>query len=414
MIVLAHPTGNTFFRAAARSFYSRGWLQELHSSLCWDPSSPWSRLLPASLATQLERRAFPEVPLSLQRSYPWREVLRLALPGRAFPSLQRHESGPLSVDGIYRSFDRHVARRLSVLSSVKAVYAYEDSALQCFRVARSRGVRCVYDLPIGHWRAARQIFSEERELLPAWSSTLTGLADSDAKLARKDEELALADAVVVPSRFVADTLANLPGLPPIHVVPFGAPQPISELPPSPTSGPLRLLYVGSLGQRKGLAYALDAVASLGSQVCLTLIGRPTSLDCGPLNAALQEHHWIPSLPHAQILAQMQQHDVLLLPSLFEGFALVIHEALSQGLPVIATANTGATESVRDGVEGFIVPIRDSDAIADRLQSIIEDRERLQAMRRACLQRAEERTWLCYEQALASVLSPMLPAPLMRP
>jgi len=79
--------------------------------------------------------------------------------------------------------------------------------------------------------------------------------------------------------------------------------------------------------------------------------------------ALERHHWIASLPHPLILEQMRQHDVLVLPSLFEGYALVINEALSQGLPVIATANSGATEAVRDGVEGFIVPIRSSQAIA---------------------------------------------------
>jgi glycosyltransferase involved in cell wall biosynthesis len=167
--------------------------------------------------------------------------------------------------------------------------------------------------------------------------------------------------------------------------------------------------VGSLGQRKGLAYALAAVAELGTQVSLTLIGRPTSPHCDPLNAALQRHRWIPTLPHAQILEQMRQHDVLLLPSLFEGFALVIHEALSQGLPVIATANTGACESVQDGVEGFIVPIRDSQAIAACLQELLDNREQVAAMRCACLRRAAERSWHGYEQALTAVLAPWFTA-----
>lgn len=412
MILLAHPSGNTFFRAAARAFHSRGWLQELHSCLCWRPHSPLARLLPPALATQFARRAFPEIPLAIQHDHPWRELARLTVPQRTFAPLHRHETGVLSVDAVYRGFDRHVAARIPVLPGLRAVYAYEDAALHSFEAARSRGMRRVYDLPIGHWRAAQRIFAEERDLQPQWACTLSGLADSPAKLARKDQELALADAVIVPSQFVLSTLEEHPVTPaPIHVVPFGAPSPLTTAPPTPSQGPLRALYVGSLGQRKGLAYALDAVASLGSQVSLTLIGRPTSLHCAPLNAALERHHWIPTLPHAQILEQMRQHDVLLLPSLFEGFALVIHEALSQGLPVIATANTGACESVRHGQEGFIVPIRNAPAIAECLQLLATDRDRLAAMRLACLHRAAERSWLGYEDALAAVLAPLLERPL---
>jgi alpha-maltose-1-phosphate synthase len=160
-----------------------------------------------------------------------------------------------------------------------------------------------------------------------------------------------------------------------------------------------VLYVGSLGQRKGLSYALDAVDSLGSQVSLTLIGKVTAPQCRPLMAALRRHHWIETLPHPQILEQMRQHDVLLFPTLFDGFGLVITEALSQGLPVITTINSGAPECIRDGVEGFLVPIRNSQAIAERLQQLADDRDQLAAMRQACLRRAAELSWAGYEQGL---------------
>jgi starch synthase len=406
VLLLAHPTGNTFFRAAARAFHARGWLQELDSCLCWDPHTPLARLLPPGLAAQLRRRSFSEVPLSLQHSHPWRELLRLAGAGRLLPWLQRHETGPLSIDGVYRSFDRHVAARLSALAGVSAVYAYEDAALHTFRAAQARGLRRLYDLPIGHWRSAQRIFAEERDLQPAWASTLTGLGDSTAKLARKDEELALAEAVIVPSQFVRATLLEHQACAaPIHVVPFGSPAALGEAPSTPASGPLRVLYVGSLGQRKGLSYLLDAIQALGDQVSLTLIGRPTSADCAPLNGALERHRWIPTLPNAEILAQMRRHDVLVLPSLFEGFALVISEALSQGLPVIATPNTGATECIRDGVEGFLVPIRSSAAIAERLQQLVDHREKLASLRQACLARARQLSWAGYEAGLCAVVRP---------
>ncbi len=408
MLLLAHPTGNTFSRAAARAFLAAEWLHEFDTCFSWNANTPLARILPPSLAAQLSRRSFADVPLSLQHSHPWRELLRLAGLDRSLPWLNRHERGPLSIDAIYRSFDRHVAGRLPALRSLQAVYAYEDGALRTFQAAERLGLRRIYDLPIGYWRAARQIFEEERELQPEWACTLTGLSDSAAKWARKDEELRLADVVVVPSEFVRSTLIhNGAPVAPIAVVPFGSPPALSEPPPTPPKGPLRVLYVGSLGQRKGLSYALEAVKLLSDQVTLTLIGRPTAHQCSPLASALDHHRYFASLPHPQILEQMRQHDVLLFPTLFDGFGLVITEALSQGLPVIATAHSGAPECIHDGVEGFIVPIRDSKAIAERLQQLADDRDQLAAMRQACLLRAAVLSWAGYEQALRIVVGHVL-------
>jgi len=399
-ILHAHPSGNVNFRAAARAFHSVGWLRELHSCICWDPKSSLAQRLPPQIAFQLARRSFTDIPLHLQRSYSWREIGRLLSADLPLPWLRRHGHGPFSIDAVYRSFDRHVSARLQALEGLTAVYAYEDGALRTFQAAQALGMRRLYDLPIGYWRAAQQIFQEERDLQPEWACTLTGLKDSPAKLARKDQEIQLADLVIVPSEFVRSTLlAHQATSAPIAVVPFGSPPPLTAAPAARSSGPLRVLYVGSLGQRKGLSYALDAVALLGAQVSLTLIGRPTSRECTPLMAALQRHRWIESLPHPQILEQMRQHDVLLLPSLFEGYALVISEALSQGLPVITTAHSGGTTSVRDGIEGFIVPIRSNAAIADRLQQLIDDRDQLATMRQNCLHRAAELSWAGYEQGL---------------
>jgi len=404
MLLLAHPTGNANFRASARAFHNAGLLKELDSCLCWNPQTPLAQFLPASIAAQLARRSFSDVPLSLQHSHPWREVLRLL--GPSLPGLSRHENGPLSIDAIYRSFDRHVAARIPRLKGLHAVYAYEDGALNTFRTARNLGITSLYDLPIGYWRTARRIFEEERDLQPEWACTLTGLQDSAAKLARKDEELNLADRVIVASEFVRTTLLDHQAChAPVSVVPYGAPPPLAEPPFTSTSGPLKVLYVGSLGQRKGLSYALEAIELLGQQVTLTLIGMPTTQDCQPLNDALKIHQHISSLPHGQILAQMRRHDVLLFPTLFDGFGLVITEALSQGLPVIATRHSGAPECIRDGVEGFIVPIRDTQSIFERLQLLANNRQKLAEMRLACLRRAADLSWASYEAGLCYAVRP---------
>ena len=83
-------------------------------------------------------------------------------------------------------FNRHVATRILKLKKLKAIYSYEDCALKSFQVGRRLGLRCIYELPIGYWRVAHEIFSLEKEVNPEWATTLEGLRDSKEKLAAKD------------------------------------------------------------------------------------------------------------------------------------------------------------------------------------------------------------------------------------
>ena len=104
---------------------------------------------------------------------------------------------------------------------------------------------------------------------------------------------------------------------------------------------------------------------LGSQVELTLVGRrfqPHSR----VDEACRRWRWFETLSHRQVLDVMMESDVLVLPSLGEGFGLVVTEALACGLPVIVTPNVGASDLVHDGQEGFVVPVCSADAIAERL------------------------------------------------
>ena len=411
MITVTHPTSNTFSRAAARAFLSAELLREFNTCFSWDTHNLLSRLLPDKLLKQLARRSFPEIPQELIHSHPWRELLRLSGLFNEIQLLSCRETGLLSVDAVYHSLDSHVAKRIRKTPDISGVYSYEDGALETFKAARLNDIKCFYDLPIGYWRAGHTIFSEEKEINPAWSCTLTGLSDSKPKLARKDEELSLADAVIVPSEFVRSTLTSYNACSaPIYVLPFGTDlsTSLSVLEPSTCDTfPLRVLFVGSLSQRKGLSYALEAVELMGDQVSFTLIGKPLVSNCDPLNSALSRHNWIPSLPHHEVLEQMRHHDVLLFPTLFDGFGLVITEALSQGLPVITTTNSGGPECIRDNVEGFIVPIRDSNSIAACLEKLANDRELLFKMKKAALLRSRDLSWKYYEDGLLSIVQSCL-------
>jgi starch synthase len=410
MILFSHPTGNANVRHAALGLHRAALLGEFWTCVHYRETPFLRRVVPGSVATQLRRRTFPPELTELIRSSPLRELGRLIAPRAGLRSLVRHEQGPLSVDAVYRSLDRRVAQRLKQ-PRFTGVYAYEDGAQESFRVATQRGKSRIYDLPIGYWRAARAILQEEAERQPAWAATLIGNQDSPQKTARKDAELHQADLVLVASTFTLRTLEHATDFRgSVVMIPYGAPRvDLSVVEPvrRSDSTKLRVLFVGSLGQRKGLSYLFEAVRSLGDAVELTVIGARPLVACAALDRELSRVRWIASCSHREVLAEMAAHDVFVFPSLFEGFGLVLLEAMAMGLPIITTPHTAGPDLISEGVEGFIVPIRSSAAIAEKLDLLRREPERRQAMSERARSRSREFTWEQYGRSLAACVSSVL-------
>jgi alpha-maltose-1-phosphate synthase len=385
-------------RAFLRALEREGMLSLFCTTFTWR-DGVGSSLLPRSIKDKLRRRSIDEIKERHIRCFPIRDVVRQIARKAGIRPLVKHETGWASDDRVYQALDARVARLIKNGGlEANAVYAYEDGALQMFEAASNAGLRRFYELPIGYWRVGRRIMEEEAERQPAWAMTLDALADSTAKLERKDAELRAADHIFVPSAFVRETLREHPSITAtIDVIPYGAPLPNPlALAGRGRTPKLRLLYVGLLVQRKGLSYLFQTMRQLGSVATLSLIGAKPPMECPTLDTELQRHNWLGVHPYDRVLEIMAQHDVLIFPSLFEGFGLVILEAMAQGVPVITTPNGGAPEAIDDGRDGFIVPIRDVDALAERVMRLARDRDRLSAMSVAALKKAETMSWLTQE------------------
>ena len=191
------------------------------------------------------------------------------------------------------------------------------------------------------------------------------------------------------------TLAGVVPQEKIRVIAYGAP----EVSPRTqwncdANRPLRVLFVGNLGQSKGIGYLLKAIEILGSQVELTMVGRRFGRNA-IVDQACRRWRWHETLPHSGVLDVMWEADVLVLPSLSDSFGLVVCEALACGLPVIVTPNTGASEIIRNGREGFVVPICEAQAIAERLEALHGNREMLVVMSRQAQATAAANSWENY-------------------
>jgi len=389
------------------AFDEAGMLAQFGTTLAVNPKNPFLALLPGTLRKELLRRSYP---LNTKKIYirPLLELSRFVLPKLGFKGAVKHEVGMASVDKVYADMDAAAGNHLLSLNKrekIDAVYAYEDGALDTFISAKKMGISCIYDLPIGYWRSARILLKTEQQRWPEWAATLTGFRDSEEKLTRKDNELKLADIIFVASSFTAKTLADYPGkLPDVRVIPYGFP-PVAASREylHPANRPLKLLFVGGLSQRKGIADLFAAVKNIGSKVELTIVGRKTNAECPALDEALKRHKWIASLPHEEVLELMRENDVLVFPSLFEGFGLVITEAMSQGTPVITTDRTAGPDLITHNENGWIVQAGSTEALQLQIEKLIENPEMVAVAGKAAMEKAAQRPWEKYGRELSDAI-----------
>lgn len=404
MILVSHPTGNTFVRALLSGLQQLQRLGSYATSLGFAGSPAWSALLPNGFKKEIERRAY-ELPEDRLRSFPWREMGRLVSQRLKVSAPLRHETGWASVDAVYRSLDSKVAQLLPRWKrqyQLTSVHAYEDGALATLRAARNEGLLAGYDLPIAYWETSRRLLEGEAARLPAWEPTLVGTRDSEEKLQRKTEELQAADLVVCPSQFVLNSIPeSLRAGRRCIVAKFGSP-PSRPGKPSPLrspGAPLRVLFAGSMTQRKGLADLFEAVNRLNrSDVELVVMGSPIA-DMSFYRSQCASFRYEAPRPHEAVLQLMESCDVFCLPSIVEGRALVQQEAMSCGLPLIVTPNAGAEDLIDEGVTGFLVPPASPDAIADRIAWFADHRDAIPEMGRAALTKAAELTWAQYAHTI---------------
>ena len=281
-----------------------------------------------------------------------------------------------------------------------AVVCYNSCALRTFQQAQSFGALRILDQSIGHLSNGLELLREEAERSPEFAEDER--TDVPQRLIERcEQETSLANIFLTGSEYVKRTLVAH-GVPPcrIRVVPYGVDVARFAAPPPQkrTGRGLRLLFVGQIGIRKGVRYLLEAVRRLKSNgVELTLVGAPAGSGRG-LELYRDCFRHIPHVPHSEVHRFYHDADVFVYPSLHEGSALVTYEALACGLPVITTPNSGSI--VRDGVDGFIVPIRDVNALEEKISLLLRSDALREQMSQNARRRAEEFSWNAYHTRIA--------------
>jgi glycosyltransferase involved in cell wall biosynthesis len=322
--------------------------------------------------------------------------------------LRKIKADPRLVDAVWErgilSFDRGVARR--GLASVTGIYSYEYSALASFQEAHRRGLARIYEVPSPEHDFVEGLIQCEIERFPELDDGKRRYfrRRQNRRTERRHQEWALADLIIVNSTVTRDSYATA-GLDvgKVRIVPLGAPR-VSRAgmkADKGVDGPLRVLWAGTFDIRKGAHYLLAAwrKLALGPKASLQIFGAnnlPRRL-FADLVASIE---FSPTIPRAALFERYRAADVLVFPTLCDGFGMVVTEAFAQGLPVITTTRAGAADLVRHGENGLIVPPGDSEALARALEWCLTHRAELKAMRRAARETAASWQWDDFRCALA--------------
>jgi glycosyltransferase involved in cell wall biosynthesis len=302
------------------------------------------------------------------------------------------------------AFDRGVAQR--ALKTAAGIYGYEYSALASFQEAQRRGLARVYEVSSPEHDFVENVIQQEIKGFPELDDGTRQyfLNRQPRRTARRRGEWALAEVIIANSTLTRDSYKSA-GLDvsKVRVIPLGSP-PVS---PEGISGggaesnPLRALCAGNLSILKGTHHLLSAWQKLaaGNTAVLDMFGAnrlpPRFTHNLPASITLSA-----TIPRSVLWDRYRAADVLVFPTLGDGFGMVITEAFAHGLPVITTARAGASDLVRHGENGLIVPAGDPLALAEALKWCMTHRSELKSMRRAALETAAAWQWSDYRLALS--------------
>jgi glycosyltransferase involved in cell wall biosynthesis len=394
-------------RNQLQALFEAGVLNKVVCSLSYvrggriDSGLRWlDHVLGTKFITATERRRLDTVPTEIVSSHIWPELWE-----QVRRRLYVSRRCPRTTDRYLNRVDRAAVRRLG--SEVKLVLAREDCCLHTFRAARAQDIHCLYDMPTTHYQRVRAIMEREGTAFPGASVLqLTEDEYSPARNHRKDEELANADHVLVPSQFVGDSITAA-GVPEDHitVIPFGC-QPVENVAAATNGGPRKKVFlaVGNLCLRKGTHRLLRAWKRLGAHRThtLRLVGS-IELSAAFLADYSGVFEHVPRLPRPELARYYATSLAYIMPAAAEGMAVVITEALSHGLPVIASENSGATGFITQGQEGLLYPFDDEDRLCECLERFLSGQADIDSMREAAYALAKRWTWRHYRDNFLALI-----------
>jgi glycosyltransferase involved in cell wall biosynthesis len=366
----------------ARQLDQSGWLDKIYTSY-----PRW----------KLKSERLPQIKID---TFPWFQSIYMSQ-GR-WPVRSAGLSRLLARFAI-KAHDSHVARMLRPCDAFVGLSGHNFMA---GKRARALGARWVCDHGSSHISYHATILREEHA---RWGVPFLGVPDWDI-----DQHLAeydACDAITISSRFAERTFLEA-GVSPdkLRRVAYGVD--LSRFYPvaRPENGRFDVVFVGGVTVRKGIPYLIEAFRKLRHpRKSLKIIGGLDSAFAPWLQTVrVKGVEYMGALPQVKLKEHLSRSHLFVLPSVEEGLALVQAQAMACACPLLCSENTGGGDLITSGVEGFVVPIRDANAMADRMQQLVDDPQQREKMSQAALFRVKSLGgWDDYGRAYKRVLNDLI-------
>lgn len=390
--------------AVPRILHQTGQLSHFYTDFCASQGWPrWLKSLPDTLKTNSVQRLLERDP----KDIPADQITAFNRLGLSYGWRLRRAQHPDDFINAFlwsgQKFCELIVKR--GLGEANAVYTFNSAGLEILQRARQQGCLAVMEQTIAPKAIEYRLLQQEQNRFPDWEAP-TDLTPAQRRyIEREQAEWQKADRIICGSEFVQQGIDSLSGLGyKCIVVPYGIdpkPDNLTEIEPKIPHSPLRILTVGTVGLRKGSPYVLAAAKQLKTQATFRLVGNLQSVPAA-IQAELCQHlELIGPVRRSEMYQHYHWADVFLLPSLCEGSATVIYEALSYGLPIICTPNSGST--VRHNHEGLIIAPSSTEVLVKAIVSLIGSSRQLVHFSNNAFRRSQEFTLISYSRRLAQAL-----------
>lgn len=345
------------------------------------------------LMSRLKGRRPPSEVLAKTRTDDW--------PMLKYELAARRESDPRARRKILAAATQKRGRRLDDwgLGDATHVYNVFGEGGQLNVSANKKGIPVIADMIIA--LSTRAINLEEFDLFPDWGPAPPDPHFDEVEGYHHDKHLLeTTDVFVCPSSFVADDLVMNWGIDrdATRIIPYALSEQWFELKPAPQPG--RVLFAGTADRRKGIHYLAKAANLLDSDTAEIRVAGSVS-DVVRHHLEATKLRFLGRIPRADMRHEFETADIFVLPTLAEGSATVVYEAMAAGLPVITTRSAGSV--IKNGVDGIIIPERNPEALAEQIERLVTDRDLRASLGAEARKSVRKLNWDTYSSALIDVV-----------
>lgn len=279
------------------------------------------------------------------------------------------------------TFDKWAAPRSHGAAAGKVFIGWSGMSLHALRKAKADGKITIIERGSSHIRYQDRLLHEE------YRRHGVNFNVNPKTIEKELIEYEEADYISIPSTFVKNSFLE-EGVDAAKLIqnPYGTSSHFKKVEVDRSDGKFRVLYMGSLVIRKGLSYLFEALKKLDipkDKFEAIFVGKVDE----EIKSTVEKHaqpNWkfLGHMNHYELPKYISACDVAVQPSLEEGLSMVMPQMMACGVPLIATTNTGGEDVIEEGKTGFVVPIRSPEAIAEKIEYLYQNPDKLTEMKTA--------------------------------